>query len=197
WRTQSGVQVYFVETHALPIVDVSVEFAAGSAYDPQERAGLGQLTLALLKGGSARYSEAEVDRRIADAGAQLRDNFDLDRAGFALRTLSSEAERKAATETLADFVQAPRFAGDIFEREKARAIANVAEADTQPDQVAEKRLYALMYPAHPYGWTPTKATLAAVSREDVERHYRARYRSAGAAVTIVGDLSIAAAKELA
>src|SRR5690349_11630429 len=102
WTTQSGARAYFVETHALPIVDVSVEFAAGGAYDPRERAGLGQLTLAMLKGGSERYDEGEVDRRIAGAGAQLHDNFDLDRAGFALRTLSSEPERAAALDTLAD-----------------------------------------------------------------------------------------------
>ncbi len=197
WITQSGVRAYFVETRALPIVDVSVEFAAGSAYDPRERAGLGQLTLALLKGGSARFSEPEMDRRIADAGAELRDSFDLDRAGFALRTLSSEAERKLAVDTLADMLQSPRFASEVFEREKARAIANAAEAETQPDHIAEKRLYALMYPSHPYGTTATPATLATISREDVERHYRARYRAAGAAVTIVGDLSIDAARALA
>ena len=197
WTTQSGARAYFVETHALPIVDVSVEFAAGSAYDPRELAGLGQLTLTLLKGGSARYTESDVDRRIADAGAQLRDNIDLDRAGFALRTLSSEAERKSAVDTLADILQSPRFASDIFEREKARAIANAAEAETQPDHIAEKRLYALMYPSHPYGVTATPSTFAAITREDVERHYRARYVAAGAAVTIVGDLSIDAARSLA
>jgi zinc protease len=197
WTTQSGVRAYFVETHALPIVDVSVEFAAGSAYDPPEQAGLGQLTLTLLKGGSERYSEVDIDRRFADAGAQLRDNFDLDRAGFALRTLSSEAERTAALDTFADLLQSPRFAPDIFEREKARAIANVAEAETQPDQIAEKRLYALMYPSHPYGVTATRATLGAISREDVERHYRSRYGATGAAVTIVGDLTLDAAKALA
>ena len=197
WTTQSGVRAYFVESHALPIVDVSVDFAAGSAFDPRGRAGLGQLTLALMKGGSARYSEAELDRRIADAGAQLRDNFDLDRAGFALRSLSSEAERRAAVETLADILQSPRFASEIFEREKARAIANVAEEETQPDHIAEKRLYALMYPSHPYGPTATSASLATITREDVERHYRDHFRAAGASVAIVGDLSPAAARDLA
>ena len=153
WTTQSGARAYFVERHGLPIVDVSVEFAAGSAYDPRERAGLGQLTLNLLKGGSARFSESELDRKLADAGAQLRDNFDLDRAGFALRTLSSDAERTSALEALADMLQSPRFANEIFEREKARAVANAAEAETQPDHIADKRLYALMYPSHPYGTT--------------------------------------------
>ena len=197
WTTRSGARAYFVETHALPIVDVSVEFAAGSAYDPPARAGLGQLTLTLLKGGSALYSEAEVDRRIADAGAQLRDYFDLDRAGFALRALSSEAERKSAVETLADLLQAPRFASEIFDREKARATSNLAEAETQPDHIAEKRLYALMYPSHPYGSSATPATVATITRDDVERHYRARYGASGATVAIVGDLSVDAARQLA
>ena len=72
WTTESGARVYFVESHALPIVDVAVEFAAGSAYDRREQAGLARLTLAMLKAGSSRYSETEASRRIADAGAQLR-----------------------------------------------------------------------------------------------------------------------------
>src|SRR6266705_5397846 len=197
WTAESGARVSFVESHALPIVDVAVEFAAGSAYDSREQAGLARLALAMLKAGSSRYSETEASRRIADAGAQLQENFDLDRAGFALRSLSSEAERKAATQTLADMLQAPLFPGEAFEREKASAIANAREAETQPDRVAERRLYALMYPAHPYGFSETPDTLASIRREDVERHYRNCYGSARAVVTIVGDLDRDAAKALA
>jgi len=197
WIAQSGARVNFVESHALPIVDVAVEFAAGSAYDSREQAGLARLTLAMLKAGSSRYSETEASRRIADAGAQLQEKFDLDRAGFALRSLSSEAERKAATQTLADMLQAPLFPAEAFEREKASAIANAREAETLPDQVAERRLYALMYPAHPYGLSETPETLASIRREDLERHYRDCYGSARAVVTIVGDLDRDTARALA
>jgi zinc protease len=197
WIASSGARVNFVESHALPIVDVAVEFAAGSAYDSGEKAGLARLTLAMLKAGSSRYSETEAGRRIADAGAQLQENFDLDRAGFALRSLSSEAERKSATQTLADMLQAPLFPAEVFEREKARAIASAREAETQPDRVAERRLYALMYPAHPYGFSETPDTLASIKREDLERHYRAHYGSERAVVTIVGDLDRDAARALA
>src|SRR5207249_3136024 len=84
-----------------------------------------------------------------------------------------------------------------FDREKARAIANAREAETQPDRVAERRLYELMYPAHPYGFSETPDALASIKREDVERHYRNRYGSARAVVTIVGDLDRDAAKALA
>jgi len=197
WTAESGARVNFVESHALPIVDVAVEFAAGSAYDSREQAGLARLTLAMLKAGSSRYSETEASRRIADAGAQLQENFDLDRAGFALRSLSSEAERKAATQTLADMLQAPLFPAEAFERERASAIANAREAETQPDRIAERRLYALMYPAHPYGFSETPDTLASIRREDVARHYRSCYGAARAVVTIVGDLDRDAARALA
>jgi zinc protease len=197
WIAVSGARVNFVESHALPIVDVAVEFAAGSAYDSGQQAGLARLTLAMLKAGSSRYSETEASRRIADAGAQLQENFDLDRAGFALRSLSSEAERKTATQTLADMLQSPLFPAEAFEREKARAIANAREAETLPARVAERHLYALMYPSHPYGFSETPDTLASIKREDVERHYRNCYGSARAVVTIVGDLDQDAAKTLA
>ncbi|TMG94349.1 MAG: insulinase family protein [Betaproteobacteria bacterium] len=197
WIAQSGARVNFVESHALPIVDVAVEFAAGSAYDSREQAGLARLALAMLRAGSSRYSETEASHRIADAGAQLQENFDLDRAGFALRSLSSEAERKTATQTLADMLQSPLFPAEAFEREKASAIANAREAETLPDRVAERRLYALMYPAHPYGFSETPETLASIRREDVERHYRNCYGSARAVVTIVGDLDRDAARALA
>jgi len=39
WQTKAGTEVYFVENHDLPIVDVSVNFAAGSARDTAEKSG--------------------------------------------------------------------------------------------------------------------------------------------------------------
>jgi zinc protease len=197
WVAQSGARVYFVESHALPILDVAVEFSAGGAYDPAEKAGLGKLTLGMLKGGSSRYSETEITRRIADSGAELQDTFDLDRAGYRLRTLSSEAQRKVATETLADLLQSPQFANEVFEREKARAIASAGEEETRPEHIAEQRLYELMYPSHPYGAAETPSTLASITRDDVERHYRSLYGSKRVVVTLVGDLRRDAAKALA
>ena len=93
--------------------------------------------------------------------------------------------------------QAPLFPAEAFERERASAIANAREAETQPDRIAERRLYALMYPAHPYGFSETPDTLASIRREDVERQYRSCYGAARAVVTIVGDLDRDAAKALA
>ena len=44
WQTSAGTDVYFVENHDLPIIDISTNFAAGSARDTKPKAGLAALT---------------------------------------------------------------------------------------------------------------------------------------------------------
>src|SRR5688572_9737465 len=96
WQTAGGARVYFVENRDLPILDVSVEFPAGAGYDTAEKAGVAAMTNRLLTAGTAKLSEDDVSRRMADVGAQLGGRFDTDRAGLGLRTLSSARERRQA-----------------------------------------------------------------------------------------------------
>src|SRR3954469_4478354 len=195
WTANSGARVYFIESHAIPAVDIAVQFPAGSAWDSGRYAGVSKLALAMLRSGSARFSEDESNQRLADIGAELGQVFDPDRAGLTLRTLASE--RAKAVETLAEMLQTPQFPEGALERERARAVAEVKEAETQPEGAAERRLYALMYAGHPYGIVPTAESLATVTRADVERFYRERYRASRAVVVLVGDLSIEAAGGIA
>ena len=71
WQTPAGARVYFVESRALPIIDVQVDFAAGSSYDPAGKAGLASLTRGLLDLGAGSLDESEVASRLADIGAQM------------------------------------------------------------------------------------------------------------------------------
>jgi zinc protease len=94
WQTASGSEVYFVENHDLPIVDVSVNFAAGSARDSAEKSGLAGITRYMMTLGAAGMSDEKIANKMADIGAILGGDFDADRAGFKLRTLSSEREKR-------------------------------------------------------------------------------------------------------
>lgn len=189
WQAESGARVYFVESRSIPVIDICVEFRAGSAYDPAGKSGLARLTHTLLRAGSARIGEAELGRRFADVGAEIGQNFDRDRAAATLRTLSSSRERNGAVEAFVELLSAPIFPETAFAREKARLSAHVKEAETRPDQLAERHLWALMYPGHAYGASPTGESVSAIAYADVQRFYRSHYRASRAVVTIVGDLS--------
>ena len=197
WVAASGARVYFVETRVLPILDVHIDFTAGGVQVPAAKAGLAGLTRSLLESGTADLDEEQISARLADIGARLGGGADSDRASINLRTLSSVAEREAALALMTAVLSTPRFSQAALEREKARAISAIQEAETRPDAIASKRFAAAIYPGHPYGISPGVDTVAAITRDDLVAFHRAHYAARGAVVSIIGDVSRAEAEAIA
>ncbi len=78
WQTSAGARVYFVESHDLPMLDISVEFAAGSSMDSADKSGNANLVRHLLSLGAGGLSEDQIATALADVGAQLNSHFDRD-----------------------------------------------------------------------------------------------------------------------
>jgi len=142
-------------------------------------------------------SEAALSDRLADLGARLGGGTDYDRGSLTLRTLSSSSERDAAVALMREVLARPTFPEAIVEREKARTIAGLKEAETRPDGVAGRRFANAVYGSHPYGNVATAESVARISRDDLVAFHRARFVVAQAVVTMVGDIGRAEAERLA
>lgn len=197
WTAANGARVYFVESHVLPILDVQVDFDAGSARDPEGRSGLAGMTHGLLDSGAGGLDEDALAEKLSDLGARLSGSADNDRAGLSLRTLASAREREGALALMRTVLTAPEFPAAVLEREKARAIASLREADTKPDQIGAKRFAKALYGDHPYGRSATVESIAAITRDDVLAHYRRHYVASRAVVSIVGDVTREQAEAIA
>ena len=197
WISPSGARVYFVESRVLPMLDIQVDFAAGSMFDPTGKSGLAALTRGTLDLGAGKFDETAIAEQMADIGANLGGGADTDRASVALRTLSAKDKREPALEILKNVLHAPRFDSAIFEREKTRTIAGLKEAMTRPDSIGGKAFWAAMYPNHPYGRQATPESIAALSRDDLTAFYARYYSAANASITLVGDLSRNDAEKIA
>jgi zinc protease len=197
WIAPTGAKVYFVETRVLPILDVQIDFAAGGAFVPAANSGLAGLTRSLLEAGAADLDEEKIAGRLVDIGARLGGGADSDRASVSLRTLASKPEREAALELMRTVLSAPTFPQPVLEREKARTIASIREAETRPDAIAGKRFAAAIYPDHPYGVSPTVDSVGAITRDDLVAFHRRHYGARGAVVSIIGDVSRAEAEAIA
>lgn len=191
WQTASGSEVYFVENHDLPIVDISVNFAAGSARDTVEKSGLAGITRYMMTLGAAGMSDEKIANKMADVGAILGGDFDADRAGFKLRTLSSEREKTQALAVFTKILQQPDFPENVLEREKARIISGLQESATQPESISSKAFMKALYGSHPYSLDESGEvdTVAKIKRDDLQSFYRQYYGAKGAVVAIIGDLS--------
>jgi zinc protease len=199
WQTANGARVYFVENHDLPMLDISVQFPAGAGYDREENSGVAAMTNRLLDAGAEGISEDDIARRLADVGARLGGDFDTDRAGLSLRTLSSSRERREALEVFASVLRSPTFPAAILEREKVRVIGGLKESDTQPGTIASRNFHRQVYPDHPYGLRGAGevATVQKMTRDDVVNFYRRHYAAPYAVVALIGDLTRAEAEAIA
>lgn len=197
WQASSGARVYFVENHDLPMLDVAVDFAAGSSFDPAEKSGLAGLTQGLLNLGAEGLNEDDIARNMADVGAQLGGRFDADRAGMSLRTLSSAAERDRALDILGRVLQHPLFPEAVLAREKTRLIAGLKEAETRPDSIADKAFGKAVFGSHPYGLSSTPDSVEKIQRADLDVFYRTHYSARAAVIAIMGDVTRADAEAIA
>lgn len=199
WQTSSGAEVYFVENHDLPIIDLSVNFAAGSARDEKASAGLANLTQHMMALGAGGLSDEEISRRLADVGAILGGETDPDRASFTLRTLSNARERDQALDIYAKILQQPDFSAAVLEREKARVIAGLREAATQPENISSEAFMEALYGNHPYAINTNgqPETVAALKRENMRQFYDRYYGAKNAVIAMIGDMSRSEAERIA
>jgi zinc protease len=199
WTTPQGARVYFVENHDIPMLDVAIDFPAGSRFDTAEKSGLARLTHAMLDQGAGGLSDIVIAQRLADVGADLGGSFDRDRAGVTLRTLSSMRERDAALAVLVTILQQPEFPQAVMQRERARMLAALKEQETRPGDVAEKAFYQALYGKQGYGLPEagTAGTLMKLKRGDLQAWYRTHYRAGDAVISLIGDITRAQAEQLA
>jgi len=197
WQTSEGSEVYFVENHDLPIIDLSVNFAAGNARDNAPKAGVANLTRYLMTLGAAGMTDEDISQKLADVGAVMGGELDADRASFKLRTLSSSREREQALDVYTKILQKPDFPDAVLTREKARVIAGLQEAETQPESISSKAFMAALYGSHPYALDDDPATVASIQREDLRKFYATYYGARGAVIALIGDMSRRDAEQLA
>jgi len=206
WSLANGARVLFVENHSIPVVDLSVEFDAGSRRDPQGKSGVAALTNAMLARGvhesttpnaEPAMSEAQISDAFADTAAQRGGGAGIDRAGASLRTLSSQAERDTSVSLLARVLAHPSFPENLLARDKARMISAIKESETKPESIADKAFWRLLYGSHPYARQETVSSVEPITRDDLVAFHNLHYVANRAIVSIIGDLSRADADTIA
>ena len=202
WTEANGARVWLVQSPGIPMVDVQVDFDAGSRRDPAAQAGLASAVASMVsKGVRAEGSEPALDENAlgkawADLGASLDAGAGNDSLSFSLRSLTEPALLDKAVHLAARQLAEPSLPAPIWERERARWSAAIGESRTRPGTVAGEAFATAVYGTHPYGDLVTETTLAAISVQDMAQ-FGARYLQAcRARVAIVGAVSRAHAQAL-
>lgn len=190
WVTERGVNVYFVPVKTLPMVDIEVIFDAGAARNA-DKGGLAYLTNTLLADGTKDMNADQVAQSFDSVGSQFHAESQRDMAIVHLRSLSAPEQLAPALKTAELILTQPAFPEEGFKREQQNALSALKQQAQNPQQVASRAFYSIVYHNQPYAnWVlGDEASLKALTSDDVKAFYQQYYTAKNATVAIVGDLS--------
>jgi zinc protease len=191
----NGLRVIVVPKHDIPLVAARLMVKAGSASDPKGKAGVADLTSAVLTQGTKTKSAEQIARAIEALGATLDAGAQWDSSVVDVSVMSSNLAK--ALESVADVVRNPTFAKAEFERERAQASDALQVNLSQPRALAGAVATRLIFGDRPYGRDATPATLAKVKREDLVQFHHVYYVPQNSVLVLAGDVEAEAAFQVA
>lgn len=198
WHTANGVQVIFYQAKEVPMLDISLAFAAGSAYDANQY-GLSALTSHMINQGNSGMDATAIGQALADTGSQFDTETSRDMVTLNLRTLTSKEAMNQSISTFSKIINHPDFPNDSFEQEKKQQLMAIEQAEESPDEVANIHFFETLYQHHPYAHpvNGTKATVSAINRQQVLNFYKQFFVASNATLVMVGAIDTSQAHQIA
>lgn len=199
WTQASGARVSLVESPAIPMVDVQIDFDAGSRRDPAAQAGLAAMTAGQMSNGVRAFSgapaldENALSEAWVDLGASFGASAGTDRMSFTLRSLTYPDLLARAVALAARQIGAPAFPEREWLRDRERLKAALREADTRPATMVNRAFEKAVFGNHPYGQQTTAATLDRITPADMRTLYERAVVACRAVVSVVGAVTRAQA----
>ncbi|MCG3880279.1 insulinase family protein [Psychrobacter sp. Ps6] len=202
FKTKAGVPVMFVQTTALPIVDVDLRFNAGSARDgsiSKDGFGIANMTATMLEQGSKSLDEDAFTRAVETLGINLGSSAYKDMFIVSLRSLSDDKHLLPAVDLMTQMVSEPTFSDEVLARNKSRLLVGLQQQKQDPGSLASIAFDKALYGSHPYAH-PSVGTLESVPTIEKQQliDFKNRYLvAANASIAMTGNLTLIQAKKLA
>ncbi|HSD91758.1 MAG TPA: pitrilysin family protein [Methyloceanibacter sp.] len=183
-----GIEAWLVENHDNPLIAMRFAFRGGSTQDPPGKDGLAYFISAMMDEGAGELDSVAFQER--EQSLAMRMNFDASRDVMLgnVQTLSVNKDEVFDLVWLA--LTAPRFDQDAVERVRAQILAGLKFDENDPSTVASLAWDRLAFHNHPYGRPikGTKASIAAISRDDLKDYVARVFARDKLVITVVGDI---------
>jgi predicted Zn-dependent peptidase len=186
----SGLPVWIVELHGVPVAQVNLVVLSGSAADPAGKFGLANLTADMLDEGAGSRSALELADAVDFLGASVAVTSTSDASVIRLHV--PVARLGDALAIMADVAARPTFPSDELERLRVQRLTSLLQARDEPETIAQLAFARVLYGrTHRYGTAQagTAQTIQAFTVDDLRAFYTAHVRPDNAALLVVGDVT--------
>jgi zinc protease len=192
-RLKNGLNVVLLERHSTPVVNMALAVDAGFAADAPGKAGLASLTLDLMDEGTKTRDAFRIADELDTLGARISTGSSLDMSFVRLEALPMNLG--PSLDIFADVVLNPSFPADMFDVQKKRRLAQIAQEKVQPNGMALRVLPSLLYgQGHAYSNPLTgsgfEKTVEGLSREDLRAWHQTWFHPNNSTLIVTGDITL-------
>ena len=194
FELDNGLEVFLLEDHELPLIDLMARVRTGAVYEPAEKAGLAGIAGAVQRtGGTRTMSGDEIDDFLEARAASVETSISAT-VGFAsMSCLKDDFDDVLAV--FHDVLRHPEFAQDKIDIAVNQAKSGVARRNDDVNSITSREFSRLIYgPESPLSRLQEYATLAAISRDDLKAFHAESYHPNNVLLGVVGDFDSAEMK---
>ena len=185
----NGLPVWLVESHEVPLVQVSLLVQAGGNDDPATKFGVASLTAAMLDEGAGTRDALAIADAVEVLGAELTTTSSSDAS--AVRLNVPVAQLGEALPIMADVALRPTFPQGELDRLRQELITSLIQARDDPASIIPMAFGRVVFGAtHRYGTggIGTTTTLKGFTTTDLRTFHSSMYRPSNATLLVVGDV---------
>ena len=185
----NGIHIVLARREALPVTDLVLRFAVGSAGETPENRGITDMAFGQLTSGTTSRDASEISTEMERLGTFVRASGG---------TLSSSVSAGGLTERLpeiialtVDLLSKPTYPEDQMAFQTEQWVAAIRQGRTRPNAIARAALEEQMFGAeHPYGRQITEEAVRRIDRRGVMDFHRDRIKGQPFSVFAVGDVTM-------
>lgn len=184
----NGARLLVLRDPTVPLVSMRAAWQGGLRYETAAENGVTNLLSTLITRGTHSRSAETINETVEGMAGVIGGFAGNNSFGVHTELLADHWEQ--GLEILADCVQNPAFAADELDHARRRALEELAAQQDNAGAAALRLFARTLYRQHPYRLSliGSEASLGALGRAAVRRHYEAHYPPGRMVLAVVGDV---------
>lgn len=187
----SGMILYLLEDHELPVFNITARIRTGAVYEPPEKAGLANLTGYVMRSGGSQSMPAEkMNEELEFIASSVETSIDRESGSASLSTLKKDIDK--GLKIFADVLMNPAFPEDKIKIRKDQMVESIRRENDNPTQIVHREFRKIIYNSnHPYSRKVdgTLETIGKITRDDMVAFHKKWFRPNNVILGISGDFN--------
>jgi len=184
---ENGMQLFLLEDHELPLINMRAMTRVGSIYEPEDKVGLAAITGEVMRtGGTISKTGDELDEELESLAASVETGIGM-KSGYAYMSVLKK-DIDTGLSILADVLMNPAFREEKIQLAKVQHRSSISRRNDEVEEIASREFYKLIYGEDSvYARHTEYATIDNITREDLVNFHKKYYHPNNMMLGVWGD----------